>query len=139
MVFETGLSALFFLVGRILFGAVLAYMGLGHFLGADQMAGYAEMKGVPAPRASVLLSGGTLAFGGILIVLGAYPLLAGGAVATFMLLVTPKMHDFWAIEDPEQRQSDLINFQKNVVIFGAALVFMTLASEAWPYAVDLRL
>ena len=56
-----------------------------------------------------------------------------------MILTTPLMHNFWAIEDPEQRQSDLINFEKNVVILGAALVFMTLASDAWPYALNLRL
>ena len=139
MVFETGSSSLVFLIGRILFGAVIAYMGLNHFLNTDDLAGYAEMKGVPAPRASVLLSGGTLLFGGLSIVLGAYPLLGAGALITFFVLVTPKMHDFWNIDDPQMKQNDLINFEKNVALLGASLVFLTLASEAWPYALGLRL
>lgn len=139
MAFESGSAALVFLIGRILFGAVIAYMGLNHFLNTDDLAGYAEMKGVPAPRAAVLLSGGTLLFGGLSIVLGAYPLLGAGALITFFVITTPKMHDFWNIDDPQMKQNDLINFEKNVALLGASLVFLTLASEAWPYALDLRL
>lgn len=139
MVFETTTSALAFLGGRILFGGILAFMGLNHFTSVDDMAGYAEMKSVPAPRAAVLLSGGTLFFGGLSLVVGAYPLLGAGALVVFFLVVTPKMHDFWAFDDPEQAQNEMINFLKNVALLGGSLVFLTLAEMGWPYALDLRL
>jgi uncharacterized membrane protein YphA (DoxX/SURF4 family) len=65
---------------------VLAFIGLNHFSNVDAMAGYAESKGLPAGRASVLLSGGTLLFGGLGIALGVYPALAAGAIAVFLAL-----------------------------------------------------
>jgi len=37
-------------------------MGLNHFMDVDTMAGYAEFKGLPAPRFSVIASGLVLWF-----------------------------------------------------------------------------
>ena len=139
MAFETGSAGIAFLAGRVLFGAILAFMGLNHFTDTDAMASYAEMKGVPAPRALVLLSGGTLVFGGLSIVLGAYPILGAGALATFFVVTTPKMHDFWTVEDPEARQNEMIHFLKNFALLGGSLVFLALASETWPYALGIGL
>lgn len=139
MVFETGVAGIALLASRVLFGAILAFMGLNHFTSTDAMAGYAEMKGVPAPRFSILLSGGMLVFGGLSIVLGIYPVLGAGALATFFVVTTPKMHDFWTVEDPEARQNEMIHFLKNTALLGTSLVFLALASEAWPYALDISL
>ncbi|OYR97339.1 quinol oxidase, partial [Halorubrum sp. E3] len=47
--FDAPLAGELFLLGRILFGATLAFMGLNHFMDVDTMAGYAEFKGLPAP------------------------------------------------------------------------------------------
>jgi uncharacterized membrane protein YphA (DoxX/SURF4 family) len=52
---NAGPNRLAFFVGRVLSGVVLAFVGLNHFSNADAMAGYAESKGLPAARASVLL------------------------------------------------------------------------------------
>ncbi len=57
MAFETAGAAEVFLLGRVLFGGILAFMGLNHFLNGDQMIPYAEMKGLPAPALSVYFSG----------------------------------------------------------------------------------
>ena len=64
MAVDAGLGAIALLVGRILFGGVLAFQGLNHFLNLDEMAGYAEFKGIPAPRAGVVISGLVLLLGG---------------------------------------------------------------------------
>ncbi|WP_435124973.1 DoxX family protein [Halobaculum sp. D14] len=125
-----------FLLGRVLFGLVVAYMGLGHFQALDNYAGYAEAKGVPAPRLSAAFSGGMLAFGGLGIVLGVLPVLASGAVALFMLVSAVMIHDFWAVPD-DQKQDQMTQFQKNVIILGAALVFLSLANTTWPYALNI--
>lgn len=125
-----------FLVARVLFGTVVAFMGLNHFTDVDQLTGYAEMKGVPAPRFGVVISGGMLVFGGLGIAAGAFPALAAGAVASFLLVGTPLFHDFWAVPE-DQRQSELTDFLKNVVMFGGALAFLALSPVSWPYAVGL--
>jgi len=135
---DAGSSGIAFLLGRVLFGAVLAFMGLNHFMNVDGMAGYAEAKGLPAPRLAVLFSGGMLLFGGLGVAVGAYPALAAGAIALFLLVSTPTMHDFWAVPE-EQQQSEMTNFLKNVALLGGALVFLALSGSTWPYAVGIGL
>ena len=49
------------------------------------MSGYAEAKGVPAPRFAVLVSGLMLIGGGLSLALGIYPLLGAVAIALFFL------------------------------------------------------
>ncbi|WP_335998755.1 DoxX family protein [Halorientalis halophila] len=138
MVFETAGAAEAFLVGRVLFGAVLAFMGLNHFTNADEMSGYAEFKGIPAPGLAVPFTGGMLLFGGLALVLGAYPVLGAGALVLFLLVTTPTMHDFWAAAEEDQ-QDEMINFLKNVALLGGALVFLALGSANWPYALNVGL
>ncbi|WP_135822458.1 DoxX family protein [Halostella litorea] len=126
-----------FLAARVLFGGVLAFMGLNHFTDAESMAGYAGAKGVPAAGIMVPFTGGMLLVGGLLVAAGAYPLVGAGALAAFLLVATPKMHDFWNAGDPQERQNETISFLKNVGLLGTALAFLALSAEAWPYAVGL--
>jgi uncharacterized membrane protein YphA (DoxX/SURF4 family) len=130
-------SALAFLAGRVLFGGVLAFMGLNHFLQADQMTGYAEMKGAPAPRLSVYASGALLVVGGLSVVLGVAPLVGAAALATFLLVATPLFHDFWSVEDPEQQQQEMTDFLKNAALVGGALVLLAISGGSWPFALAL--
>jgi len=94
-------------------------MGLNHFMDVDTMAGYAEFKGLPAPRFSVIASGLVLVLGGLGVAAGAFPVLAAGALAAFLLISAVTMHDFWSIDDPEERQSEMTSFLKNVYGAGA--------------------
>ncbi|MFB6118672.1 DoxX family protein [Halosegnis sp.] len=135
--FGGGGGAELFLLGRILFGGVLAFMGLNHFLNLDEMAGYAEFKGLPAPRFGVVASGVLLVAGGLGVVLGVFPGLAAGALATFLLVSAVVFHDFWTIEDPEDQQAEMTNFLKNVFGAGAALAFLAVGGAAWPYALGV--
>jgi uncharacterized membrane protein YphA (DoxX/SURF4 family) len=135
---DTSANGVAFLLGRVLFGVVLAFMGLNHFQSVDQLAGYAEAKGLPAGRAAVLFSGGMLMAGGLGIAIGAYPALAAGAIALFLLVATPTIHDFWAAP-PDQQQSEMTNFLKNVALLGGALAFLALSGSAWPYALNVGL
>ncbi|NUE02579.1 DoxX family protein [Halorubraceae archaeon YAN] len=134
--FDTALSAELFLAARVLFGGVLAFMGLNHFMNAEAMAGYAEMKGVPAPKLSVLFTGGMLLFGGVGIALGVAPTIASGALIAFLLVTTPLMHDFWAAPE-EQKQSEMTAFLKNTVMLAATIGFLALSGIEWPYAIGI--
>jgi uncharacterized membrane protein YphA (DoxX/SURF4 family) len=127
-----------FLLGRVLFGVVLAFMGLNHFMDLETMTGYAQSKGLPMPKVGVVVSGLLLVLGGLGVAAGLYPGLAALALALFFVVATPTMHDFWAAPD-EQRQNEMINFLKNVALLGGSLVFYALSGRSWAYAVEMGL
>lgn len=135
--FESAGAGEVFLLARLLFGGVLAFMGLNHFLNGEDMTGYAEMKGLPAPALSVAASGAMLLLGGVAVITGAFVVLGAGALAAFLLASAVVMHDFWTVEDPQQRQTEMTQFLKNATLAGGALAFLALAAAPWPYALDL--
>lgn len=133
-----GTEGVVFLAARVLFGGVLAFMGLNHFQQVDGMAGYARQKGLPAPRLSVLLSGGLLVFAGLGVATGAFRVLAGFALATFLLVSAVTMHDFWAVPD-DQVQDELTGFLKNVALAGGALGIAAVGTSTWAYSAGISL
>ena len=46
------------------------------------------------------------------------------------------MHDFWRIEDPQQRMHETINFTKNLALLGGALALLGV-DEPWPVSVPI--
>lgn len=136
--FDGSLSGELFLLARLAFGGVLVFMGLNHFLDIDAMAGYAQVKGVPAPRLAVAFSGGMLVFGGLGVAAGVVPTIAAGALALFLLVTTPKMHGFWNAPE-DQVQDEMTAFLKNVGLFAASVGFLAVAAVEWPYAAGMKL
>lgn len=134
----TGTAGLFLLVGRVLFGGLIAFQGVNHFLNVDQLTGYADAKGVPAPRVGVVASGVMLILGGLSILAGAYATIGAGMVAVFLLVTSPAIHDFWAASE-EQAQSEMTDFIKNGELLGAALTFLAISGTEWQYAVGVGL
>ena len=134
----TGTEGLVLLVARVLFGIVIAFMGLNHFMQSDAMAGYAEAKGLPAPAAMVYASGLLLVLGGLGIALGVFPAVAAVAIAGFLVLAAVTFHDFWAVPD-DQAQDEMTHFLKNVAMAGAVLVFAAVGTQEWAYSVGLGL
>jgi putative oxidoreductase len=123
-----------FLIGRIMFGGFFLYSGINHFLKADEMAPYAESKGVPSPGLAVKLAGVPLIVGGASLILGVKPRIGAMAILGFLAGVSPIMHDFWAREDPGQRQTEMINFVKNMALAGGALALLGV-DEPWEASV----
>lgn len=138
MTFETTGAAIAFLVARVLFGGVLAFMGISHFLNLEEMTGYAEFKGLPAPRAAVVGSGVLLVLGGGSVVAGVLPTIGAATLAGFLVLSAVTMHDFWNVEG-EEAQDEMVGFLKNLFGAGGALVFLSLAGTTWPFAANIGL
>lgn len=134
MAAELTAGGLALLAGRLLFGGLLAFMGLNHFLDVEGMAGYAASKGIPAPRLGVVVSGMLLSLGGLSLALGVYPLVGALLVVVFFAVTTPTMHAFWRVDDPEARQSEMNDFLKNAALAGGALVLLGLGAASWPYS-----
>lgn len=132
------LEATLLIVGRVLFGGVLAFTGLNHFTQTEQMADYAEYKGLPAPTVSVLASGGLLLLGGIGVTVGVFPVIAALVLAAFLVVSAVTMHDFWDV--PQEQQQDEINsFLKNITLAGGALVVAASATNTWALSSSISL
>jgi len=125
-----------FLIGRVVFGGYFLYAGINHFKQRKPLAQYAGSKNVPMPEAAVTVSGALLTLGGASILLGVKPKVGAAAIVGFLAGVSPVMHDFWRVEDPNQRINDMINFGKNIALLGGALALMAI-EEPWPASVPV--
>jgi uncharacterized membrane protein YphA (DoxX/SURF4 family) len=119
-------------LGRLVFGGFFLYNGVNHFLQRKQMAQYVAAKNVPMPDAAVTVTGLALTLGGASLVLGIKPQFGAAAVAGFLVGVSPIMHDFWNVEEPRQRQSEMINFGKNMALLGGSLALLGAEEEESP-------
>jgi uncharacterized membrane protein YphA (DoxX/SURF4 family) len=126
-----------FLIGRMIFGGFFLYNGINHFKNHKMMAQYTASKNVPAPDAAVLATGAVLTLGGASILLGIKPKIGAVAVIGFLAGVSPIMHDFWKVEDPQQRNTQMVNFAKNMALLGGALA-LSAVEEPWPISVPVR-
>ncbi len=134
----TGTAAAGLLVGRLLFGLVFVFQGVNHFQNVDYMSGYAESKGIPAARLLTVVSGVMLVLGGLAVAAGAYATLGAAAIAVFLLVATPLMHDFWAVPE-DQAEGEMTHFLKNLELLGAALVVLAISTVEWQYALGVGL
>lgn len=119
------------LFGRAIFGGFFLYNGINHFQNRQMMTGYSASKGVPYPEAAVMGSGAMLVLGGLSLLTGVRPKLGASLIGAFLLGVTPRMHDFWNVQDPQQRMGEQINFGKNLGLLGGALIAASVP-EPWP-------
>lgn len=113
-----------FLVGRILFGLLFVSSGLQAHLGEGGKQGreYARSLGAPNPDVLVPLSGIVIIAGGLMIALGLWADLGALFVLGFLAGITPIMHAYWKVDDPQMQQVQIAMFYKNVALAGAALI-----------------
>lgn len=119
-----------FLLGRILFSALFLMSGMGHFQRLEMMTGYTRSKGVPAPKLAVVGTGLMIILGGLSILLGFQPTIGAILLVAFLVPSSLIMHNFWAIEDPQMKMAEMVNFNKNMALAGAALMFLFI--QNWP-------
>jgi len=74
--------------------------------------------------------------GGASVMLGVKPKLGAMALLGFLAGVSPVMHDFWRNQDPEERNTNMIMFMKNMALAGGALALMGI-EEPWEASVPV--
>jgi len=116
-----------FRLGRAIFGGILALLAIDNLRNLDERIEYARAKSAPVPDLSVPGISITLLLGSIGVTLWRLPSASAAAIAAFFAAVTPQMHDFWTIEDDEERQEEFFQFLKNGALFGAAIALARLA------------
>ncbi|UGT60833.1 DoxX family protein [Nocardia asteroides] len=109
------------LIGRILFALLFLGSAAGHLTQADGMAGYAASRGIPAPKLAVIGSGVLILVGALSVLLGVWADLGSLLLVLFLLPTAVLMHPFWKETDAETKQMELIGFNKDVALGGAAL------------------
>lgn len=105
-------------------------MGINHFVRKEMLIGYAQSRGLPSPKAGVVISGIMLFLGGLGVLLGAYIGWAVLILVVFLIAVSFGIHHFWNDSDPQQKMTEMTHFMKNMALAGAAL--MMLMIESWP-------
>jgi len=119
-----------FIIGSILFAFLFFGAGIGHFKASEAMTGYAKYKGLPAPKAGVLVSGALFLVGAIAVAVAAiaqgdfvvYGFFGALAIALVMFPTAVIFHNFWKETDPQAKQNEQIQFNKDIALAGAALV-----------------
>jgi uncharacterized membrane protein YphA (DoxX/SURF4 family) len=118
-----------FKLARVLFGGVLAFTAIDNFRELEDMVAYAESEGAPMADRSVPAISGSLLFGGLGVAAWKLPRLAAGAIATFLVAITPFMHDFWSRDDDQEKEQHMTHFLKNTALLGGALAFLRIAQK----------
>jgi uncharacterized membrane protein YphA (DoxX/SURF4 family) len=108
-----------------------------HFTKLNYMSGYAKAKAVPFPKLAVAGTGVLLLLGGASVLLGVCPTVGIILLIVFMLGTTYRMHNFWAVSDPQMKQADMINFLKNMALLGALLMLLAIP-QPWPFSLASR-
>lgn len=129
------MESILFLLGRILFGGYFLMSGFNHFAHVAMLSGYAQSKGVPAPKLAVIVTGLLLLLGGLSVLFGLYPTIGALALLLFLLPVTFMMHAYWKVQDPQMQMGERMNFMKNLALVGAALLLFAI-SQPWPVSVN---
>lgn len=118
------------LIGRILFAALFAASAFGHFTKTGDMTGYAQSKGVPAPRVAVLGGGVLLTLGALSILLGLWPDLGALLLVVFLVPTAVLMHAFWKETDAQTKMMEQTHFSKDIGLAGASLMLFALFAHA---------
>jgi len=122
-----------FLIGRIIFGGFFIFSSFNHFFKNKMLADYAASKGVPAAPFLVYISGLFILLGGLGVLLGVYIQFAVLLLVIFLLVISFKIHNFWAISDPMTKMSEMTNFMKNMALLGASLMMLAIPTP-WPFS-----
>ena len=122
------------LIGRILFAALFLGSAFGHLTQTETMAGFAASRGLPQPKLAVIGSGVLILVGGLLVLLGIWIDLGALLLVIFLIPTAILMHPFWKETDAMAKQNEMVAFNKDLALGGAALLILALYSG---YGADL--
>lgn len=97
------------------------------------MANYAQSKGVPSPKISVILTGLLLLLGGLSVLTGYQTDVGLVLLLVFFIPVTFMMHNFWKVEDQQMKMIEMVNFMKNLALVGSILMLFSIP-KPWPFS-----
>lgn len=124
-----------FLLGRIILGGYFLQNAYNHFHNTAGLTGYAQSKGVPMPKASVIITGIMMLLGGLGILVGLFVEFSVALLVVFLLGTLVKMHRYWEVAEPMARTGEHVNFYKNLALIGALLMLLAIP-EPWSWSMS---
>lgn len=114
------------LIARVAFVVVFVFSGVGHLTKASTMSGYAASRGLPMPKAAVVISGLLLVVGALSLLLGAWGDLGALILAVTVFSIAVLMHPFWKESDAQAKMVEQTQFNKDLSLAGGALAMFAL-------------
>jgi putative oxidoreductase len=111
------------LLGRLAIATIFILAGVGKFLNYEGTAAYMASKGFSMVPFFLYAAATVEILGGLLLVLGWKTRFGAIILALFLIATTVIFHDFWR-ERPELVEVQMINFLKNLAIFGGLLYIL---------------
>ncbi|MDR7521896.1 MAG: DoxX family protein [Armatimonadota bacterium] len=119
------------LIAQIVLGVYFLYNAYNHLIkNRAGLTGYAQMRGVPAPAPSVVVTGFMLLGAGLGLLLGYQVRIAAWLAIVFLVLVAFLVHHFWTDEGME-RAGQIAHFGKNLALAAALLLVTYLSNDVW--------
>ncbi len=109
------------LIGRILFVLIFFGSAFGHLTQTSGMAEYAKSRGVPMPEVAVIGGGVLMLLGGLSVLLGLWADLGALLLLIFLVPTAVVMHPFWKETEAHTKQTEQIQFMKDMSLAGASL------------------
>ena len=124
------------LIAQVVLGLYFLYNAYNHFRNRAAMAGFAQMRGVPAPQHLWVIVTGFMHLGaGISLLLGYRVVIGAWLAIIFLLLAAFLVHHYWTDQGMD-RVGQQVNFQKNLALAAALLLVSYLPSSAWVIAIQ---
>ena len=111
------------LIGRILFALLFLGSGMAHLTKTADMAAYVGAKGLPAPKLATQVSGLVILLGALSVLLGLWGDLGALLLVAFLVPAALVVHAFWKETDAMGKQMEMVQFNKDIALAGAALAF----------------
>jgi uncharacterized membrane protein YphA (DoxX/SURF4 family) len=124
------------LIAQIYLGAYFLYNAYNHFANRATVAGFAQMRGVPAPQLLWVIITGFMHLGAGVILLLGYKVVVGAWLAIiFLVLAAFLVHHFWTDQGMD-RVGQQVNFNKNLALAAALLLVTLVPANAWVISIE---
>ena len=125
------IRAVFSIIGRLCLITIFVMSAAGNKIpNYAAVAGVMESKGVPYPQVSLALAIVFLILGGIMVLVGYWARIGALLLAVFLVLATYYFHPFWGDMETAAREAQMVQFMKNLGLFGAMLFIIANGSGA---------
>ncbi len=123
------------LVAQVYLGAYFLYNAFNHLRNTQAMAGFAKMRGVPAPHHLWIVVTGVMHLGTGLSLLLGYRVAVGAWLGIIFLLAAAFfVHHFWTDQGMD-RMGQQVHFNKNLALAAALLLVTFVPAGTWVIAV----
>src|SRR5450759_2606213 len=102
------------LIGRLLFIALFLVSAFGHLSKGEMMVGYARAKKMPLAPLGGWPAGLYQIVAVALIAIGIWPDIGAIMLGVYVTIAGFYFHNYWTIEEATQRQTEQLNFFRNV-------------------------